>query len=88
MEDNKPSLTEAVTRHNADMPRTPPMPSLGRIVHFLESGELHAAFVTKVYEQAPTIVNLAVFRPDGTIYARTSVAIGTGEQTWRWPARV
>lgn len=77
---------------------TGPTPSVGRIVHYMHEVdatdetpaciEPRAAIVTKAYAQAPSIVNISVFAPNGGSYAVTSCVYGTSKGQWTWPPKV
>ncbi len=72
-------------------------PSIGRIVHFVDSGYHYAAIITRVYSE--TIVDVTVFVPPhspqtGVEAVRPVVQIAgvffsaSGETgTWHWPER-
>jgi hypothetical protein len=62
-------------------------PTIGRIVHFIETGTEWPAVITMVHSD--TLVSLQVFRQSDIIPA-TSVPLGDVDQapfTWHWPQR-
>lgn len=69
------------------------IPSLGRIVHFVDTdGEHHAAIISHVPERLADDlgVNLTVFWPQGpraTEYFVPFSKGGTAIATWHWPER-
>lgn len=90
--------TEEAANNNAETPRERPAfappPTIGRIVQFTESGEVHAALVCSVNDDES--VNLCVYEHDGkNTFSRTNVRGSVAEapkkereQRWHWPARV
>lgn len=61
-------------------------PTIGRIVHFTESGADLAAIIVNVNDDET--INLLVFSKEGAMFPRTNRRLGPNEQQWRWPARL
>ena len=69
--------------------KTLPKPSLGRVVHYYDTdGTTKAAMITYVHSES--LVNLAVFGPNGETFGRTSIAYSDtpGSGGWFWPPRL
>lgn len=70
--------------------RSPPPPTVGRIVHYLTSEEEtyvpQAAIVTSVWKD--DVVDLVVFDRANGPKIRQTVPFGCGRGCWQWPPRV
>ena len=82
----------------APAPATAPKPSIGRIVHFIDSryvdepNHVYAAIIVAVHDDES--VNLSVFNEDGEIVPHyyikfTDAPVGSedADGKWTWPAR-
>ena len=66
--------------------------AVGRIVHFVdESGDTHAAIVTRVWDTETGSSNLTVFVDDDSAPVKRETSRLYSEEreprTWRWPPR-
>lgn len=65
-------------------------PTLGRIVHYMEGGEVYPAIVVHVVKDSPSMLaDLAVWNPDATQVSKIAVPfskeIAKDDCHWFWP---